>query len=147
MSDAVKPAHTMMIGLGYVLIQRQRIEQISLIQTTDATVGRGRIKMFRLNQSTPEAGDCTCGYKVLLDKEYTVQEFVDTVLTEKNKEWGYIGIYDPSDFIGRTSGSLCIEYRYGEIKSEKFRNDILSQIILSVSASGGWSRMDYVLHI
>ena len=103
--------------------------------------------VFKLIQSTPVSGDCTCGYKVLLDKEYTVQEFVDTVLTEKNKEWGYIGIYDPSDFIGRTSGSPCIEYRYGEIKSEKFRNGILSQIILSVSASGGWSRMDYVLHI
>ena len=54
--------------------------------------------MFRLIQSTPEAGDCTCGYKVLLDKEYTVREFVDMVLSENNKEWGYIGIYNPSDF-------------------------------------------------
>ena len=42
--------------------------------------------MFRLIRSTPEAGDCTCGYKVLLDKEYTVQEFVDTILFEKKKE-------------------------------------------------------------
>lgn len=103
--------------------------------------------MFRLIQSTPESGDCTCGYKVLLDKEYTVKEFVDTVLTEKNKEWGYIGIYNPSDFFGRTSGNLCIEYRYGKITTENFGNDILNKKIMSVSASGGWSRMDYILHI
>lgn len=103
--------------------------------------------MFRLIQSTPESGDCTCGCKVLLDKEYTVQEFVNTVLLEKNKEWGYIGIYNPSDFIGRTSGNPSIEYRYGEITSEKFGNDILNKKVLSVSVSGGWSRMDYVLHV
>lgn len=99
--------------------------------------------MFRLIQSTPESGDCTCGYKVLLDKEYTVKEFVDTVLSERNKEWGYIGIYNPSDFFENTR----IEYKHGEIKSEKFGNDILSKKIMSASASGGWSRMDYVLHV
>ena len=99
--------------------------------------------MFRFIQSTPESGDCTCGYKVLLDKEYTVQEFVDMVLSERNKEWGYISIYYPSDFFE----SPCIEYRRGEIISDKFGNDILNKKIMSVSASGGWSRMDYALHI
>ena len=29
-----------MIGLGYALIQKQRIEGISQVQNTDATVGR-----------------------------------------------------------------------------------------------------------
>lgn len=99
--------------------------------------------MFRLIQSTPESGDCTCGYEVLLDKEYTVQEFVDAVLSEMNKEWGYIRIYNPFNFFE----SPCIRYRHGEIISDKFGNDILNKKIMSVSASGGWSRMDYILHI
>lgn len=43
--------------------------------------------MFTLTQSTPTAGDCTSGYKVTLDKEYTLQEFIDAVLTNKG-EWG-----------------------------------------------------------
>lgn len=31
--------------------------------------------MFYLVQITPELGDCTCGYEVKLNKEYTVKEF------------------------------------------------------------------------
>ena len=133
-----------MISVGYALIQKHMIEQTLQIMSINVTVGRvGRTNMFRLIRSTPEAGDCTCGYKVLLDKEYTVQEFVDTILFEKKKEWGYVIIYNPSDFFESTR----IEYKYGEIKSEKFGNDILNKKVLNVSASGGYSRMDYVLHI
>ena len=133
-----------MIYLGFALIQSLRVEQILRTMNTFVTDRRaGRINMFRLIRSTPEAGDCTCGYKVLLDKEYTVQEFVDMILFEKKKEWGYVRIYNPSDFFGSTR----IEYKYGEIKSEKFGNDILNKKVLNVSASGGYSRMDYVLHI
>lgn len=33
--------------------------------------------MFKMLQSTPVGGDCTCGYNVELDKEYTVAEFID----------------------------------------------------------------------
>lgn len=40
MSDAVQHAHITMILLGFALIPKQRIGQISLIQTTDVTVGR-----------------------------------------------------------------------------------------------------------
>ncbi len=103
--------------------------------------------MFRLIQSTPVSGDCTCGYNVILDREYTVKDFIDTVLSERAGEWGYIGIYDQSDFVGRHFGNPNAEYRYGKLVSDNFPEDILSKEIKSVSASGGWSRMDYVLHI
>lgn len=40
MREAAEPVHITMISLGYVLIQKQRIEGISQVQNTDATVGR-----------------------------------------------------------------------------------------------------------
>ena len=135
-----------MIGLGYALIQKQMIEQISQMKAMYATAGR-KITVFRLIQSTPVSGDCTCGYNVILDREYTVKDFIDTVLSERAGEWGYIGIYDQSDFVGRHFGNPNAEYRYGKLVSDNFPEDILSKEIKSVSASGGWSRMDYVLHI
>lgn len=44
--------------------------------------------MFTITQCTPTGGDCTAGYRVCLDKEYTLQEFVDTILTNKKKTSG-----------------------------------------------------------
>lgn len=42
--------------------------------------------MFRLIKNGDVRGDCTCAYRVELDKEYTVREFIETVLTEKSGE-------------------------------------------------------------
>lgn len=39
--------------------------------------------MFSLTRTTPVGGDCTAGYHVNLDKEYTLQEFIDAVLTTR----------------------------------------------------------------
>lgn len=103
--------------------------------------------MFRLIQSTPVSGDCTCGYNVKLDREYTVKDFIDTVLSERNGEWGYIGIYNQSAFDGRHFGNPNMEYRYGKIVTGNFTEDVLSKEVKDVSASGGWSRMDYVLKV
>ena len=44
--------------------------------------------MFRLIQTSDTRGDCTASYDVQLDKEYTVKEFLETVLTQKVDEWG-----------------------------------------------------------
>ena len=135
-----------MIGLGYALIQKQMIEQISQMKAMYATAGR-KITVFRLIQSTPVSGDCTCGYNVKLDREYTVKDFIDTVLSERNGEWGYIGIYNQYAFDGRHFGNPNMEYRYGKIVTGNFTEDVLSKEVKDVSASGGWSRMDYVLKV
>lgn len=103
--------------------------------------------MLRFIQSTPVSGDCTCGYKVLLEKEYTVRDFINTILSERSGEFGYIGIYNPSMFWDRTCGSPCAEYRYGQIALKNFDDKIDGKMVSSVSASGGWGRMDYILHI
>ena len=41
--------------------------------------------MFRLFQCMPTRGDCTAEYEVDLDKEYTLQEFIDAILTNKKR--------------------------------------------------------------
>lgn len=103
--------------------------------------------VFRFIQTTPVSGDCICGYGIILDREYTVKDFIDTVLTERTYEWGYIGIYDQSDFVGRHFGNPNVEYSHGKITTDNFTEDILSKEVKDVSASGGWSRMDYILKV
>lgn len=44
--------------------------------------------MFTLTQCTPTRYDCTAGYRVDLDKEYTLQEFIVAILTNKKKTSG-----------------------------------------------------------
>ena len=43
--------------------------------------------MFKLIQTSDIRGDCTASYDVQLDKEYTVTEFLETVLTQKADNW------------------------------------------------------------
>lgn len=50
--------------------------------------------MFTLIQTGPERSDASAPFSVELDKEYTVNEFVNTVLRRGYNEWGYIGIDD-----------------------------------------------------
>lgn len=92
--------------------------------------------MIKLVECTPVIGDCTCGYNVILDKEYTVHEFIETMLKERNNEWG---------FISNHLDSQQCEYRYGKILENTFTQEILHKKIIKVSASGGWTRMDYIV--
>lgn len=87
--------------------------------------------MIKLRQDTPTGGDCTAGYEVVFDKEYTVKEFIDYILTRN--EWG------------------CIRIKYSRKDCEYKRNELLGSLpqeyldkkIKSARACGGWSNMDY----
>ena len=97
--------------------------------------------MIKLKQNTRTFGDETAGYAVELTKEYTVQEFVNEVVSNK-REWGYIGIS-----CGRaTFGNPNCEYKLGKLLSE-LPSEIMTKKIASAKASGGWSRMDYLLEL
>lgn len=97
--------------------------------------------MFKFKKSGPTSGDCTAPYDIILEKTYTVEEFVNTVLTNRDNEWGYIGIKNKNEpFFGYP----CCEYKRGHLLSV-LPADILAKKIQSVTASGGWSRMDYKL--
>lgn len=97
--------------------------------------------MFKFIQTTPVAGDCTCCYEIKLDKEYTVGEFIQAVLTQQKNEWGKIGIWKK----GSWSGEPSVEYSCGKLTTENMDEISLNKKILEVKSNGGWSNMDYVL--
>lgn len=99
--------------------------------------------MIKLTQTSETFGDCTALYSVELSKPYTVKEFIKEVL--KRKEWGYIGI--ENRFGESIFGDPNCEYKGKTIITENLPEEILSQPIKKVRASGGWSRMDYIIEI
>lgn len=99
--------------------------------------------MFTLTICMPTRGDCTAGYKVFLDKEYTLQEFVDAILTNKKDEWGVIRIQKRNCLWTRYPR---IDYRYGSITSKpNIPEKVFGYKVKSVTASGGWTAMDYIV--
>jgi len=90
--------------------------------------------MLKLRQNAPTRGDCMSGYEVILDKDYTVKELLDEVLS-RTGEWGYFCVKNGSS----------IEYRYGKCLSALSGIDSQKQVS-SVNASGGYSRMDYTIN-
>lgn len=94
--------------------------------------------MITLTQVTPTGGDCTAGYRVDLDKVYTVSEFIEEVLKRFSNEWGYFRIMNIF---------TRIEYRSGKLIENRLEGNVLSAKIVSVTASGGWGNMDYKIII
>ena len=99
--------------------------------------------MFRLIKSGLERSDCTAPYDVVLDRDYTVAEFIETVLQRKD-EWGYIMIHW-SPQIYRFDYPRC-EYRYGKLLS-KLPDVYLNQPVKLAEAEGGWTAMDYIIYV
>ena len=96
--------------------------------------------MFKLHSAGKVRGDCTAPYNVELDRAYTVNEFVNTVLTRK--EWGYIGIHCDGTFFGEPK---C-EYKYDKLMYT-LPDNVMNRRVVKAEADGGWSRMDYLLWI
>ena len=95
------------------------------------------MKRFELRPTGPIAGDCTVPYDVVFPDGCTVREFIEAVLTRD--EWGYISI---NNYV---NGPRC-EYKYDKLLTP-LSHAILDMPIKSATASGGWTRMDYVLDI
>lgn len=102
--------------------------------------------MFRLIQTSDTRGDCTASYDVQLDKEYTVKEFLETILTQKTDEWGafYLMVRSKKLFWQNPS---C-EYRNGKKTGTTWANILIrygDRRITKVCSDGGWTRMDYYI--
>ena len=97
---------------------------------------------MRLKQTGNAGGDCTAPYSVLLDKEYTVKEFITEILKSRSDEWGYIVIEKKGEIFGKPN---C-EYRYGKLISN-LPKEILDKCVISARAHGGWTCMDYLLTV
>lgn len=98
--------------------------------------------MFSFEKIGPDFGDCTASYKIILDKEYRLIDFITAVLSRES-EWGYIGLRCEKSFLGNP----CCEYKYGKIIKNSIPRRTLTKKITNVSGSGGWSRMDYLFDI
>ena len=98
--------------------------------------------MFRMN-CCGSNGDCTSNYNISLDKEYTVKEFIDTVLIEKKNEWGFFKILTDNNLI---DGVASYEYKYGKLVGN-INEKYLNNKIIGANCSGGWSAMDYFIRI
>lgn len=94
--------------------------------------------MFKLVQLSPEGSDCTAPYRVDLNGEYTVEEFIHDVLLN-TREFGYIYI----DGFNPYREAIC-QYRNGKLL-DKPKEEFLKLKIIEARAHGGWSCMDYVL--
>lgn len=97
--------------------------------------------MFKRKQIGPERGDATAPYAVMLDHKYTVREFIEEVLIIRD-EWGYVGIHNGRSIFGKP----CCTYQRQKLLS-KLPEEYLNKTIFSVSADGGWTRMDYLIKV
>lgn len=94
--------------------------------------------MIEIKQTNPAPDATTSGYDVVLDKTYTVLDFMYEVLKTRRRDWGTFRIA----VLG-----LSVEYRYGMLKKPEWSHDLLYSKVSSVSASGGWTHMDYVITV
>lgn len=112
--------------------------------------GKSTNHIFDLIMDGQESGGPLGGeapYKVIFLEKCTVREFVEYVLNTTN-DWGYIGIYNPEEnpFFGYPN----IEYAVGRLKEGSTIRDfgeLLDKSVTKATASGGWSRMDYILYV
>ena len=98
------------------------------------------IERLRFMEAGAMGSDCTAPYHVLFNKPMTVRELISEVL--KRKEWGYIGINNPSNF--SIFGTPNCEYNHDKLLNE-LPPEYMDKTIKSIGASGGWTRMDYLL--
>lgn len=99
--------------------------------------------MIKLIQSGPDGGDATVPYSVVLEKKCTVKEFADAVRFECPGEWGSITVIVSGEDISFLECQRVLNYAYGKEQENFIPNEIMQKEVLSVTAAGGWSRMDY----
>jgi hypothetical protein len=99
--------------------------------------------MIKLTQCTQTFGDCSAGYEVFMDKQYTVRGFINEVL--KREEWGEIRVVYKNQTRFERGNPFC-EYKNDSIVAE-MPVDCLDKIVIKAAAHGGWSNMDYALSV
>ena len=92
-------------------------------------------------QTGKTCGDETTTYEVTGYKSKKVSELVDEILQENPNEWGYISVGD-----GWFFNLPHCEYKYGKLL-DVLPADVLLKNVVSLSAEGGWTRMDYYIKV
>lgn len=92
--------------------------------------------MIKYTQTHCEGSDCTAPYDIETDCK-TVGEFVDEVLRKHDNEWGDFKIKGMYGYYNYKHGKLIDEI------PQKERNMQIKEI----KAAGGYSNMDYLIHV
>lgn len=103
---------------------------------------KGFTAVIKLKATGHMGGDATYPYDAIMDKPYTVREFVDEVVSE-NRNWGVIR-YTTST--ANRFGEYVCDYRYGDVIGE-IDDGIANRRVTDAWGSGGWSRYDFTLLI
>lgn len=103
--------------------------------------------IFLLTKIGDDRSDCTAAYTVDLCKDCTVTLFVNEILRCRSSERGTIKIFckETPGWIIKSPEAMCT-YKYGKIVSS-LPDIYANKKVLSASADGGWSLMDYCLVI
>ncbi len=97
---------------------------------------------FRFIEDGPERGDCTAPYRIDLgNTPYTVEDFINEILTDHARDWGKITVYSPSG-----KAVYVARYKYGTLLGFPANNLMVFRID-HVFADGGWTRMDYSITV
>lgn len=97
--------------------------------------------VFTMTQSGPEGGDCTAPYKIHLADGATVGEVVVQIL-ENRSDWGIIQVHA----LDGNQKPRRADYKHGSIDNAEIAK-VMPLPVKKASASGGWSRMDYILWV
>ena len=98
-------------------------------------------------------GDGTSMYNVKLNKDFTVKEFIDYILKKYPENWGYISIADKDIVLSNQCvgwdrlSHITRNYINGNITLKNPNSSTLSKKVMAVKASGGRSRMDYIIGV
>ena len=103
--------------------------------------------MFKLIFKLGPYGDQTADYDIELNGQYTVESFIQDILS-KEEEWGKIFInvcYYCSNGRLFFSEYQC-EYKHGKLLTH-FPDEKLGLTVISAKSRGGRSAMDYYLSV
>lgn len=95
--------------------------------------------VFRKFENGHMAGDCTMPYKVELIGQPTLGGFIAQIL-EAGDEWGIITVRTEDGSIK----DCTTDFKYSSIDTGAIAW-AMNRKVLRASASGGWTRMDYVI--
>lgn len=102
----------------------------------------GAKHMLELNCIGNTSSDCTASYDISMDHPYTVREFIDDVLAQFPKEWGYIQLYKRGEIWG--SNVVRCEYKSSLLLSS-LPEQYMDREVYAAEAWAGFSRMDITL--
>lgn len=122
-------------GRSFRLESKQEPEPVKPL--TPEQIIESEFKPIKFNRTG--GGNYTDVYDVeILKPDLTVGEFIKYVLG--TKDWGDMRFYE-SEFV-----SYLFEYKYGKLTdgpTDDVKDRISDRTIAKITASGGWSRMDY----